>query len=266
MTAPGSVAPAAALEPATERGWRRGLPNLLSAGHRAWWGTSTWWIQVLIWVAVTAIPLAALLFSDADSSVAEALTVFSIMAMFAAVAVSIIMQEEIVGEKKNGTAAWVLSKPVSRTAFVLAKLVPNAIGMLVTMVLVPGAVAYLLVAVAGEAVHPIGFLAGLGIIGLNVLFFLTLTLMLGTLFQSAAPVIGIALGFAFGQQLLLMLPVLPSFLPWALVAPIGDNTVSDASALMVGQPMPEPYAVVVAAVACVVFVLVAIRQFERTEL
>lgn len=266
MTNPSVAAPVPALEPATERGWRRGLPNLLRSGFRAWWATSTWWIQVLIWVAVTAVPLAGLLFSDSDASVSDALTVFAIMAMFTAIAVTILMQDEIVGEKKSGTAAWVLSKPVSRTAFVLAKLIPNAVGALVTMVLVPGAVAYAIVAIAAEPVDPIGFVAGLGVIGLNLLFFLTLTLMLGTLFDSAAAVIGIALGFAFGQQLLLSLPVLPSALPWALVAPVGQNSVSDASALMAGQPMPEPMAVLVAAAACVVFVLVAIWRFEHTEL
>jgi ABC-2 type transport system permease protein len=261
-----SATATAALEPVTDRGWRRGLWNLVSAGFRSWWGTSTWWIQVLIWLGVTVVPLAALLFSEGSTDETPALTIFGIMAMFAAVAVAIIMQDEIVGEKKSGTAAWVLSKPVSRAAFVLAKLIPNAVGVLVTMVIVPGIAAYALVAAAGEPVEPLGYLAGLGVVYLNLLFYLTLTLMLGTFFDSAGPVIGIALGFAFGQQLLIQIPFLAQVLPWALVAPIDQNPVSDASALMVGQPMPMPLAVPVAALACVAFVILAIRRFERTEL
>ena len=45
------------------------------------------------------------------------------------------------------------------------------------------------------------------------MFYLTLTLMLGTLFDSAAPVIGIPLAFAFGQQSLTSIPGLVGFLP-----------------------------------------------------
>jgi ABC-2 type transport system permease protein len=264
-----SVAPAAApvakLQPVEDRGWRRGLPNLLSAGFRAWWGTSTWWIQLLIWIGVTNVPLAALLWSDAEVGETEPLTVFAIMAMFTAVAVAIIMQDEIVGEKKSGTAAWVLSKPVSRTAFVVAKLVPNGVGMLATMVVAPGIVAYVLASLRGLEVDPIGYVGGLAVIGLNLVFYLTLTLMLGTMLSSAGAVIGIALAFAFGQQFLVQIPPLAEVIPWALVAPLGQSPVSDASALMVGAPVPAPMAIVVAAAASVLFVTLAVRQFDRAE-
>ena len=37
--------------------------------------------------------------------------------MFVAFGVMIIMQRVLVGEKRSGTAAWVLSKPVTRTGF-----------------------------------------------------------------------------------------------------------------------------------------------------
>lgn len=255
----------AGLEPVAERGWRRGLPNLLATGFHAWWGTSTWWTHALIWLGVTNVPLATLLWSDADTGQTPPVTIFAIMSMFGAVAVAIIMQDEIVGEKKSGTAAWVLSKPVSRTAFVIAKLVPNGVGMLATMVLIPGVTAYGVLAVAGVSVEPLGYLAGLGVVALNLTFYLTLTLMLGTLLDSAGAVIGIALAFAFGQQFLNQLPMLGQLLPWALIVPINDNEVSNASALMLGQAPPAPMAILVAAIASVLFTVVAIRQFNRTE-
>jgi ABC-2 type transport system permease protein len=261
MTAPA----APALEPVTERGWRRGLPNLLSAGFRAWWATRTWWVQVLIWTAVTSIPLAGVVAAPTTPDSAPPLTVFVIMSMFAAVAVAIIMQDEIVGERKSGTAAWVLSKPVSRTAFIVAKLVPNAVGILVTMVVVPGIVAYVIVAAADTPPDPIGFVAGLGVIGLDLLFFLTLTVMLGTLLDAAGAVIGIALAVAFGQQFLTQAPMLAQVIPWALVVPVGQAPVSDASALMLGEPLPAPLAIPFALVACVLFTAVAIWRFELSE-
>ncbi len=54
--------------------------------------------------------------------------------MFPAVAVVIIMQGVLVGEKRDGTAAWVMSKPISRPAFILSKVLANSLGVLATMV------------------------------------------------------------------------------------------------------------------------------------
>jgi len=55
----------------------------------------------------------------------------------------IIAQDAIIGERQSGTAAWVLSKPVSRPAFILSKLVAGAIGLLVTGIVIQGVVAYI---------------------------------------------------------------------------------------------------------------------------
>ena len=47
----------------------------------------------------------------------------------------IIMQRVLVREKQQGTAAWVLSKPVTRTAFVISRLTVNSIAILLTAAL-----------------------------------------------------------------------------------------------------------------------------------
>ena len=71
------------------------------------------------------------------------LTVFFAVAGIALPIGAIIMgQEEVLDEKRSGTAAWILSKPVSRVAFILAKVTANAIGILIIMVLLEGALAY----------------------------------------------------------------------------------------------------------------------------
>ncbi len=141
--------------------------------------------------------------------------------MFPAVAVVIIMQGVLVGEKRDGTAAWVMSKPVSRPAFILSKVLANSLGILVTMVILPGFVAYALFFIRTQApLDPLRFIASLGVFFLNHLFYLSLTLMLGSLFANRGPVIGIALATLFLQQYLVgLLPVLRYLIPWTLVVP-----------------------------------------------
>ena len=74
------------------------------------------------------------------------MTVFFAVAGMALPIGAIIMgQEEVLDEKQSGTAAWILSKPVSRVAFILAKVTANAIGILIIMVLLEGALAYRLI-------------------------------------------------------------------------------------------------------------------------
>ena len=251
-----------------ERGWRRGLGNLMGAGFASWWKSNTWWIITLIWTGVTAAMVGGLLFATSDTDPEEGLLVYGfVTGVIAVVAVVIIMMNEVVGEVKSGTAAWILSKPVSRQAFILAKLVPNAVGVLACMVVIPGVVAYLLVTLAGVQVAPRGFLAAMGILGLNLMFYLTLTLMLGTLFTSQAAVIAIPLTLAFGQNLILGLsPFLALILPWTLALPGGDEHPAIAASLMQGQPPHSSIPIIVATCCCVLFVAVALWRFERQEL
>jgi ABC-2 type transport system permease protein len=231
----------------------------------AWWRTSQWWVQSLLWTLVVNGSLAVVIWSDAPDGL-DVFTLYGIMTMFAAIAVAIIMQEEVVGEKRSGTAAWVLSMPVSRPAFLTAKLVPNAVGVVATMVAIPSVVLLVHLALAGIDVSIPRFAVGASIAALNLLFYLTLTLMLGTLFDSAGPVIAIPLAFAFGQQLLGSLPDLLTYLPWSLIVPIGGDETSVVGALITGVPVPSYAAIVTTSIACVVFTVIAYWEWKRTEL
>ena len=77
--------------------------------------------------------------------------------------------------------------------------------------------------------------------------------------------IAIPLAFAFGQQLVTGVPGLGPLLPWALVVPIGESETSVTGAIMTGRQVDAPGAVVITAVACVVFVVVAFWKWRRTE-
>jgi ABC-type transport system involved in multi-copper enzyme maturation permease subunit len=140
----------------------------------------------------------------------------------------ILMQGAVIDEKKSGTAEWILSKPVSRSAFIWAKLCATGLAALLIMIVLQGVVAYLLVSARlGNAPPLIPFASGIALLGLHLLFYLALTLMLGTLFDGRGPVLGIPLGILFGAQIVMRLaPWLVQFMPWLIIIPAGQNTLS----------------------------------------
>jgi ABC-2 type transport system permease protein len=257
-------------------GWSRGMRNLLRGELNSWFKTRTWWTQILIWTASINLIFLMVALSvtraegDGEGLGMDAIMIFSIfMGLVGPIGVSIIMQNEVVGEKRSGTAAWVLSKPVSRSAFILSKLIGNTLGITVTMVLVQGLIAYLIEGlVVGEWLPVGGFLAGLGVLLANILFYLTLTLMLGTIFDHGAPVIGIPLAFLFSQNFLSSIyPGLVKLLPWTLAIPLNNSTeVPLAVALMTGEPLPSLVPLYATLAASVVFVMVGLWVFQKQEL
>ena len=255
--------------PVRERGWRRGLGNLMRAGFAEWWGTRTWWVHALIWTGVLNLMLLGIGLSGDSAVSADALGFVALFGgLFPVVAVVIIMQGAIVGEKQNGTAAWIMSKPVSRTAYIVAKLVPNAAGMAIAMLLIPMIVGWAVASLMGAGVALPRFVAGYCVVALNMLFFLTLTVMLGAMSKRRGGVIGIALGLLFGQQYLVSaVPALSVVMPWGLCLPLGDEFSSSvATSVMLGIAPPSWLPVVFAAAATVVFTAIAIWRFRRVEL
>ncbi len=251
-----------------ESGWRRGLGNLMDAGFAAWWSTDLWWVQTLLWTGIINVILAGLLWGAQAFEPQEAPALFAVFGgLFPPIAVTIIMQDAVVGEKLSGTAAWVLSKPVSRTAFILSKLIPSAVGAVATMTLLPAAAAYVQFSLAGAAPRPLAYLLGLGVLAANLLYFLSLTVLLGVLANNRAVVIGVPLALAFGQQYLLgMIPALRYVLPWTLVLPPpGAEGLSGAIAasIMAGQPLPSLIPLYVVLASIVLFSGIAVWRFQH---
>lgn len=250
-------------------GWSRGLDNLLGVELGRWFRTRKWWTQILIWAAIINAILALVVISEDSGGAAELAMLFNVfLGLFATFWVCILMQGAIVGEKQSGTAAWIFSKPVSRPAFVLAKLMANSVGVALTIVLAQGLIAYLLIYMgSGTMLPPLGFLGGLGVQLVRLFFYITLTLMLGAAFSKRGPVIAIPLLFLFVQQLLMgFFPVLANLFPWTLVVPPGNSEApSVAAALMTGsQPLSYlPLATTLG--ASVLFVALALWIFDRLE-
>src|SRR5438132_398910 len=190
-------------------GWSSGFANMLRKELRDWWRTRFWVVQSLIWLAVLNGLVALAAFSRSATlggpGPATGLQAFFVISpLFGPIGVAVLAQGAIVGEKQSGTAAWVLSKPVSRSAFILAKLLALGVGISAIVVALQGLVAFALSAAAtgSSPAAPVPYAFALGLLALHLAFYITLALMVGTLFGSRGAVIGIALGVLFGQQFL----------------------------------------------------------------
>ncbi len=177
------------------QGRLQGFANLLRKENRLWWRTSRWWVQTLIWLAIAngilfmVIGIAPKMENppgqDAKTQAAQAsgqpeqaqeslailgLTVFLKMAGIAiAIGVVVLAQDTLIGEKQSGTAAWVLSKPASRSAFILSKVISHSFGILITMAVVQGGIAYLILfLVTGKAFPVLPYAGAIGMLFLSL--------------------------------------------------------------------------------------------------
>jgi ABC-2 type transport system permease protein len=270
-----------------ESRWLRGFTNLFQAANDSWWHTKRWLVQAGLWLVLLNGILALILWripSDTlpdmfaslgsitsmddvvQNLLASSLIMYTILVGIGLPIAAIIAgQDAFIGERQSGTAAWVLSKPVTRPAFVLSRLAASTIGMLVTGVLLQGVVAYAQLSIRIGSWWPIaGFSGAMGLAFLNLLFYLTLTYMLGALLNNRGMVLGISLSTALiGPVLLRTLPVLKDITPWSFF--LDQTDLPDGFALMLGQSSVSVTPIVLTALMCLVFVVITILRFQREE-
>jgi ABC-2 type transport system permease protein len=276
-----------ALHPTRNHRWFNGFGNIFSKENHQWWGTRQWLIQVIIWLVLinglvlfisvvlpnlSKINQALQNMSESEAAeikatfVTQGLTYFFVLSgMVAAAGVVIFAQDALIGEKRTGTAAWLLSKPVSRTAFLLAKLAADAIGILVTIVIVQGVIGYIILQVGtGSNLQVPDFLAAMGLVAMFLFFFLSLTYMLGTLSNSRGLVVGIPLLLLFFANFGNLMPVLVKTMPWNLIL---DTRYSPSMAIMLakGEPLTIITPIIGTVVMSVLFIIVAAWRFNREE-
>jgi ABC-2 type transport system permease protein len=272
------------LQPVTSRGWRAGFGNVFRKENRDWWGTRTWLAQAIIWTAILIGIVAMVLFAPMEEEPAGGKAVLALMVffMFAGIAlpigVIIMGQEEVLDEKRSGTAAWILSKPVSRSAFILAKVIADAISILLIMVLLEGVLAYALIAaVTGQVLPVLPYLSALGVLYLDVMFYFLLSLMFSAAFDSRGAAIGIPMAILFGWQIIVGLaPWTLQVTPWTFTNSVSGGTlpISLAATLAQGQTVPmlpvpgqvfSLLPIPATIVWCLLFVVVALWGFNRDE-
>lgn len=258
------------MKPAAEHGSLQGSGPLFRKEMGDWWSGRRWLVQALLWQIVingllimVLFVLPSLLPDEAAANPVEGF--FSIGSFALAIGVIVTAQSAVTTELETGTAEWLLAKPVARPTFILAKLAAHTIGMLVVMIFLPGAVAMILLALAGS-LTVLPFLGGLAVLALHTFFYLTLTLMMGVLVRGRGAVLAVPLVILFGGQLALIFAALVSLgsvvllTPW----PLPNAATAIASAIPLSVQLLVP--IVATAVWSILFVAVALWRFERLEL
>jgi ABC-2 type transport system permease protein len=248
-----------------------GFRNLVGKENGEWAAGPSLAAHGMIWMFIVALISAAVAFirgemepgyTPKDINDAGALMFFVLGSVASVIAVVAKTQGAIIGEKQLGTAAWVLSKPASRRAFLLAKLAVHFRWLLAVTLLFPALVFYgLMAAISTLPPPPLLFLGGLAILALGLLFYLALSLLLGTAFESRGPLAGSVFGFMVGGFMI------ANYAPW-LTAAFPWLFFQSGYYLVTRGQIPAYGLISIPATALwiIVFVLLALRRFERAEL
>lgn len=258
------------LEPIANRGSLRGLANLFAAELSGFWKTRKWWVQSLIWLLICNGILALTLWAEGDSPdaslVPESVELYTIfVGLFGAIGISINTQSTLIGEKREGQAEWILSKPVTRAAYILSKLAGKLVNLTAIIIVLQGLVAFWQISAAsGVQLNALNFALGTGALVLHGWFYLTLTLMLGAVFNSRLPVIGIPMALIMFQQFFIVLvPDLIYVLPTVLAIPLVDTSI--AGELINGVPLTVSSPLFTTPAFSLLFVVIAVWRFSREE-
>lgn len=249
---------------AVKRTTTHGLSNLVAREASAFWRTRSWWIQAVSYLLlVDGIAVLATLGVTSSGATARgdvtsnelAQLFFLFHLVFVSAGTIITGQGAVVDEKQRGTAAWILSKPVSRDTFLVAKAATLAGHAVVVGVLLP--VLVMIPVWRWTGFTPSLPTLALIVAGLALLvtFFSSLTLMLGTLFESRAAITGTALVILFAM--IKFGQVLPELLPGGIpfvLAPLLHGG---------GAPSATPFLITLAATSGCLGV--AAWRFRRTE-
>ena len=216
------------------RNWSAGLGNLSRKEASTWIKSRYGLMHLGLWMLIIN-GLMGIIIATVGEDLEAGQTIVSasiepfigITSWFTAIGISVVAMGAIVGEKRSGVAAWILSAPVSRTAYFTSKLAVLGIFSVITMVVVPGLIVFaeLTFMPSGAEAGDLSLLpwfATIGALALNVLFYLSLTLFLGTMFSSRGAVVGIPIGFVFAGMFLggILPEGIAQLTPWAVVSPL----------------------------------------------
>jgi ABC-type transport system involved in multi-copper enzyme maturation permease subunit len=190
---------------------------------------------------------------------------FAVAGLSLAIGAIVLVQGAIIGERQLGVTEWVLSKPVSRLAYVLSKLLAHALGVLVILVGLQCAIGYgLLWLKTGQPFPVLPFLLGMTGLAAQTLFYLTLTLMMGVLTANRNTLLGVSLGTLLAGILIgPLLGMAVMFTPWSLLTLMPAAVL--AAVQGVALPVPVWVPIGITAGLSVIFVAVALARFEKLE-
>jgi len=248
------------IEQESKRGEWRSFTNLLHKELGGWWRTGTWLIHLLLYLLlVNGLTAFDAWETRQAGGAADEVFVgfFAFHALFVMAGVLISAQGSIVGERQAGTAAWILSKPVSRSAFLLAKLTALGGSFFVVGVLAPVAASFVTWQWLGYP--PTWSALPLTLLGLllAVLFYLSFALWMGTIFASRKAVAALGFLLLFAQLQIGESPA-GAYLPGGMVFQL--------AAVVDGYPPAALYlSLGFTAVCTVIFTAFALNRLRRVE-
>ena len=215
----------------SQMGWTCGLGNMLRKENNVWLSRYRWLVQSIVWsiIITGSVAFIMYLFTTLPAAVkpemlnnygmgAAALQLFfNISGFISVIGVIILTHDMVISERETGTAEWVLSKPLSRKAFIISKLVTAFIWITAILVLLQGGLLLIVIHLFGGAVDIIPFTKGLALIWLVCVFYITMVVFLGTLTTSRGIVFGISFFFfLLGSIVPLLYPKSYFLMPWKL--------------------------------------------------
>ncbi len=248
--------------------WNQGFTNLFYTELSRWFEGKGFLTRLLLWCGFSN-GMAVLIWLQAPNVGSEAILVFGIFAgLTSSIGITIIMQETIVGEIKSGAASWILSKPITRESYILAKWIGNSIGSTISMIIAPTCVFYILFFLfTGEILNLEMFSAAVAVLSLNMLFFLSFTLMMGSFQRNSSLVIGVPIGFYLLQQILVNFSsFLVDIVPWGLTNPLSDGTPSIVVSFILGIQPFSTLPILVTALYIIILVLLTIWIMKKQEI
>jgi ABC-2 type transport system permease protein len=194
-----------------------------------------------------------------EPAVADAVAQFTKnVGQFGVLIAILVTMGSVATEKERGTAAFLLTKPITRGAFIGAKVV--AIGALLALATaVAGALCWIYTAFLFEQLPVVQFAAAVGLIWLSLAVVGALTFLASVTTRSAVVAGGVAFGAFLVAGILSALPGVGAYMPTSLWG---------AAGLLALGTVPDP--LVGPIVANVLFVIVAVGlswwSFRRQEI
>ena len=280
---------AAGLVKIEKENWLNSFFNLFSLEINHWWSSYYWIIQIIAWsVFINGLYVLILLSGQDPSMGGDLVTVFSdelakltpdvtkhsilitgiqlfysMANLVLSLGIIILMQNSVISEKELGTMSWMLSNPVSRKKVILSKFLGNVIHLLLFALVIPAAVFYALIALTTGVFLPLlPFMIGCSFLAVTLVYYTSLLLFLGVVFNSRGPVMMISLFIAFSSALANFLPaVVP------LLINLTPMTMGSAGFISLFTENLVPLLIPAGGVflTSLIFLAVAFFEFERKE-
>jgi len=246
-----------------------GLRSLIALENGRWTKSYNWLKSCLVWLTIfNGLMLLVLVYAPgltgAAPDVATGLNmVYQMLGGVCPIGAIIIVHNSLISEKENGTAAWVLSAPVSRASMIISKLGVNLLYTTSITIVLQSVVSYYIIQYATNVSLPIAsYYLGVAQMALYLAFWVTLTIMLGVVLDNRGTVMGTSLGIMYlhgpvANLASRYIPFIAQLMPSALL----NSAISSAT----GGAF-SPYAIIVVFMWIILFALFACLRFEELEL